>query len=129
MEALKILVVDDDMMCRQMAEFILKQGGHDVHLVQSGDGAISALERNDFALVLLDVDMPGKNGVETLKAIRKMPGRMNNVPVIFLTADASPDTVTSAASLNAAGYIKKPFLPQDLLARVDKVLISNTNFD
>lgn len=129
MEALKILVVDDDMMCRQMAEFILKQGGHQVYSVQSGDGAISALEKNDYALVLLDVDMPGKNGVETLRSIRQMDGRMKDVPVIFLTADSSTDTVKSAAMLGAAGYIKKPFHPQDLLTRVDKVLISNTSFD
>lgn len=129
MDALKILVVDDDMMCRQMAEFILKQGGHEVYSVQSGDGALSALEKNDYALVLLDVDMPGKDGVETLKSIRKLEGRMSDVPVVFLTADSSADTVKNAALLRAAGYIKKPFHPQDLLERVDKVLISNTKFD
>lgn len=129
MDALKILVVDDDMMCRQMAEFILKQGGHDVHSVQSGDGAVSALEKNDYALVLLDVDMPGKDGVETLRAIRKLDSKMSSVPVIFLTADSSADTVKNAAALGAAGYIKKPFLPQDLLARVDKVILANVKFD
>lgn len=128
MDALKILIVDDDMMSRQMAEFVLKQGGHEVYSVRSGDGAISALEKKDYALVLLDVDMPGKNGVETLSDIRNMKGRMKDVPVIFLTADSSTETVKNAAFLKAAGYIKKPFHPQDLLARVDKALISNTNF-
>lgn len=125
MIAKKILVVDDDMMSRQMAEFILKQGGYEIHQVKSGDGAISALGLGEYDLVLLDVEMPGMDGVETLKEIRQLDGKMKNVDVMFLTADGSAETVKNAAMLGAIGYIKKPFLPQDLLERVDKALIAS----
>lgn len=125
MIAKKILIVDDDMMSRQMAEFILKQGGYEIHQVKSGDGALSALGLSDYDLVLLDVEMPGMDGVQTLKEIRQLNGRMKDVDVIFLTADGTAQTVTNAAKLGAIGYIKKPFLPQELLDRVDKILIAN----
>lgn len=118
----KILVVDDDMMSRQMAEFILKKGEYDIQSVQSGNEAIAALNESDYSLVLLDVDMPEKDGIETLRDIRKMDGAMKDVPVMFLTAEDSIATIVSDATLKAAGYIKKPFLPADLLSNVSKML-------
>lgn len=123
METLEILVVDDDMMCRQMAEFILNQNGYKAFCVQSGDEALSALNNNDYALILLDVDMPGKDGFETLRDIRNMPGTKRTVPVVFLTADESGQTITNAALLNAAGLIKKPFLPGNLISKIGEVLV------
>lgn len=129
MNELEILVVDDDMMCRQMAEFILKKDGYMVSQVQSGDEALSAIKNHDFALVLLDVDMPGKDGIETLRDIRNMPEPQRDIPVVFLTADEGDHIASSAALLNATGLIKKPFTPGDLLSRIGEVLVSDKDSD
>lgn len=129
MDTLEILVVDDDMMCRQMAEFILKKGGYKTFAVQLGEEALSAIGNKDYALILLDVEMPGKDGVETLREIRNMEEKKKDVPVIFLTADESGKAAESAALLKAKGIIKKPFTPGDLLSAVEKVLSINKDSD
>lgn len=68
-------------------------------------------------LVLLDIAMPGMNGIETFKHMKEDGVE---VPVIFLTASGDEDDVVAAISLGAVNYLKKPFLPKDLLERIAK---------
>ena len=118
-----ILVVDDDDMNLKMAEFILKKDMKDlkVLLADSGLKAIDTLQREKVDLVLLDFQMPVMNGLKTLEMIRKRED-MKDVAVIFLTASSDRDTVIKAGLMGVADYIKKPFMPQDLLDRVSQAL-------
>jgi len=117
----KILVVDDDEMNLRMAEFILKQDGYEVHKVQSGMECLLFLRDETVDLVLLDVEMPIMSGIQTLE-IMKTNDELKDIPVIFLTAAADADTVIEAGKLGATDYVTKPFIPQNLLERVDKVV-------
>lgn len=93
----------------------------------SGLECLSILQNKSVDLILLDVEMPIMNGIKTLERIR-MQKEWNSIPVIFLTADASSDTVIVAGRLDAADYIRKPYLPDDILERVEKVIHRNDSF-
>ena len=71
-------------------------------------------------LFLLDVEMPVMNGIKTLEHIRE-DVTYSDIPVMFLTSDASKDTVINAGKLDAIGYVKKPYVPQELLQRIEKI--------
>lgn len=114
-----ILVVDDDAMNLKVAKFILEQKGYSVPTVSSGAECLLHLKKKKVDLILLDVEMPVMNGMKTLERIREMP-EYAKIPVMFLTADASKDTVISAGKLDVAGYVKKPYDPQELLERIEK---------
>ena len=119
----KILVVDDDDLNLKMAEFILKKDMKNVEvlLADSGMKAIDALQREKVDLVLLDFQMPVMNGLKTLEIIRKRED-MKDIKVIFLTAASDRDTVMKAGMMGVADYIKKPFMPKDLIDRVSQAL-------
>ncbi|MBR2215811.1 MAG: response regulator [Selenomonadaceae bacterium] len=117
-----ILIVDDDEMMLQMAETILhKYTKYRTLRANSGLQCIDRVQQEKIDLILLDIQMPGMNGLKTLELIRKREDG-KNLPVIFLTASSDRDTVVKAGLLKAANYIKKPFLPQDLVDRVNNVL-------
>lgn len=116
-----ILVVDDDEMNLKMAKFVLESEGYIVVTASSGMECLNTLQSKPVDLILLDVEMPVMSGIRTLEHIREMK-QFDRIPVMFLTADASEDTVVNAGMLGVAGYIKKPYMPQDLLERVEKVI-------
>ena len=117
----RILVVDDDAMNLRMAEFILKKEGYDVCKVESGMECLLFLRDDSVDLILLDIEMPIMSGLKTFEIIRENE-EMQNIPVIFLTASADSDNVMEAIKLGAAGYVTKPFLPEELLKRVSTIL-------
>ena len=106
-----ILVVDDDAMNLKRTKIIL-QRHYDILFAESGE---EALERID--MVLLDIAMPKMNGIETFEHMRE---EGIDIPVIFLTASGDEDDVLDAFNLGAVNYLKKPFIPQELLKRVAK---------
>lgn len=120
-EQKRILVVDDDAMSLRMAEFILKKTPHEILKAQSGDECISILQKETVDLLLLDVEMPQKNGIETLREIREMEG-LTDLPVIFLTGTGDMERMAEAEALGAKDFAIKPFKPQDLLDWIEKVL-------
>lgn len=111
-----ILVVDDDAMNLRRTKKILEKQ-YDVLLAESGEKALTRLGSEKVDLVLLDIEMPGMNGIETFE---RMKGKYDEIPVIFLTASGYENDVRSAIRLGAVNYLKKPFLPQDLLDRIAK---------
>ncbi len=111
-----ILVVDDDKMNLRRTQIILSKQ-YEVLLAKSGQEALNRLKNRKIDLVLLDVAMPGMDGIETFK---RMKSRYSDIPVIFLTASGEVDDVVSAIKLGAVNYLKKPFAPRDLLERVAK---------
>ena len=116
-----ILVVDDDPMNLKMASFVLKQKEYTVLTATSGMECLDRLAEAPVDLVLLDVEMPTMNGIKTFEHIRKKE-EYKEIPVMFLTADANEETVIAAGILGAAGYLKKPYMPKDLLERVENLL-------
>lgn len=116
-----ILVVDDDEMNLKIAQFILEQKGYRVMTASSGMECLTILKSRGTDLILLDVEMPVMNGIKTLEHIRENK-EFADIPVMFLTADANEDTVIAAGKLDAAGYVKKPYLPQDFLERVERII-------
>lgn len=117
----RILVVDDDNMNLKMAKFMLEQKGYTVITATSGMECLTTLMNESVDLILLDVEMPIMSGIKTLEHIREQE-EFSQIPVMFLTADANEETVKSAARLGAVGYVKKPYMPDDFLERVAKLL-------
>ena len=101
----KILVVDDEPVHLKMLETVLRDQGYSVALAGSGDAAIRATETQFYDLILLDMRMPGMDGLETLRSIRAInPG----IPTIIMTAFASVKTAVKAMKAGAYDYITKP---------------------
>ena len=113
-----ILVVDDDVINLKRTKLILDKH-YDLILAKSGQEALDKLITEDIDLVLLDIEMPGMNGIETFKRMKELR-KTSSMPVIFLTASGYEDDVMAAISLGAVNYVKKPFLPKDLLERIAK---------
>ena len=119
MDALKILVVDDEARMRKLVKDFLTNKGFSV--IEAGDGEEAVdifFAQKDISLVLLDVMMPKMDGWEVLKTIRKY----SQVPVIMLTASSEERDELQGFSLGVDEYISKPFSPKILVARVDAIL-------
>lgn len=119
---IKLLIVDDDVINIKMAEAILKKNGnYDIESVRSGAAALEVLQKREYDLVLLDIDMPDMSGIETLEMIRKSP-EWQGLKVIFLSASVFPEDMANAIRLGALDFVKKPFFPEELLERVSVAL-------
>ena len=116
-----ILVVDDDVSNLKMANHILSSEKMRVSCLKSGEAAIQFLRDNRPDLILLDVHMPGIDGFETLAAVKGNKATAD-IPVIFLTADDDSSTETRGLQAGAMDFIKKPFVPEEFLLRVRRVL-------
>lgn len=109
-----VLVVDDDPDIRTVAELALDLAGSwSVTAVDSGEAALAFVQANHPDLVLLDVMMPGLDGLQTLQALKQDPD-LASIPVIFLTAKVMPSEVDRYLSLGAIGTVAKPFDPVSL---------------
>ena len=118
----KILVIDDDEMNLQIAKMILERKlSCEVICAASGTEGIALLRRERVNLVLLDILMPDFDGIETLQEIRG-DEQIKNVPVMMLTASGDIDNIQKVGALGVKEYIKKPFMPADLIKRVEKKL-------
>lgn len=114
----KVLIVDDDAMNRKLAGMMLKKGQHETEAAKSGEEGIKALREGAFDVLLLDVEMPEKNGIETLRQIRA-EGLGEGMRVLFLTGNEESEVSDAIRELGVDGYIKKPFQPQELLGAVE----------
>ena len=118
----KILIVDDLPANLLATEALLRPLGASIVTVDSGEGALDLVLKNDFAIVLLDVQMPGMDGFETAKLMKTRPS-MQGVPIIFVTAISKEDHfATEAAAIGAVDYIFKP-INSDILKSKVKVYL------
>lgn len=115
----RILVVDDDPMVRQFVDLVLTQQGYAVSTAAASETALQALGREAFNLVLLDIRMPGMTGLDVL---RLMKARASSPKILMMTGQRDPATIRRSIETGAAGYLAKPFTPQDLVKRVRAVL-------
>ncbi len=116
----KILAVDDNSISLATIEQILQEK-YDVTPLNSGVRALQYLKKNQPDLILLDVRMASKDGVETLREIREMENG-KDIPVIMLTSQNDKHTVLESLMLGAENYILKPFDIQDLHDRIESAL-------
>jgi len=112
-----VMVVDDSLANLRVAKLALMQS-YDVFTVPSAAKMFDVLGRSAPRLILLDVDMPGVDGFEAMRALKSGPAT-RDIPVIFLTAKADPESEMEGLALGATDYISKPFVPQLLLKRVE----------
>ena len=118
-----ILVVDEDAMNLIMAEMMLKKKGYDVIKADSGQAALTLLQEEAVDMILLDVEMPGMSGTETLDAIRAR-SELAELPIAFLSASEDMEQAVANGEYAVQGFIRKPFLPQKLYESVDAFFVS-----
>ena len=109
-----IMVVDDDQDLAEMLGIVLTGSGYEVDLVNSGDQVMELFDANQPDLILLDVMLPGMDGVEVCKAVRAK----SMVPIVMLTAKGDTQDVVLGLEAGADDYIVKPFNPNELIARL-----------
>lgn len=109
-----IMVVDDDQDLAEMLGIVLTAEGYEVNLVNRGDEVIAEFESQAPDLVLLDIMLPGLDGVEVCKLIREK----SMVPIVMLTAKGETQDVVAGLEAGADDYMVKPFNPQELVARL-----------
>ncbi|MCM1087867.1 MAG: response regulator [Muribaculaceae bacterium] len=119
-EKLKILAVDDNGISLAAIEQVLKDE-FEVIPINSGLRALQYLKKEKPDLILLDVQMALKDGIETLREIRQREG-CKDIPVIMLTSLRDKDTVMESSKLGVEDYVIKPFNRKDLYDRVKRVL-------
>jgi two-component system response regulator MprA len=116
---MNVLVVDDDYAIREALDRALRANGYDVALANDGSEALRAIDDRSFDAVVLDVLMPGRNGIDVCRSLRAAG---NRVPILILTArDAVPDRVAGLEA-GADDYLVKPFALEELIARLRALL-------
>ncbi|WP_320172658.1 response regulator transcription factor [Maridesulfovibrio sp.] len=113
-----VLIVDDDAKLRELLTQYLEGYGYTVNTLPSGEGLLDEIRTKPPEIVILDIMMPGKDGLEVLRDLRPH----SNVPVIMLTAKGEDTDRIVGLELGADDYISKPFNPRELLARIKAVL-------
>lgn len=116
-----IIVLEDDPDISNLIRYHLQQDGFIVHVCSSGDKVLPAAREHAPLLFLLDIMVPGSNGLEVCRQIRESKD-LARFPVIFLTAKSSEEDKIRGLELGADDYIVKPFSPRELAARVRAVL-------
>lgn len=119
----KILVVDDDPAVSEMTGIVLRADGFDPVFCDHGDRALEIFRNEQPDVVLLDLMLPGKSGIDICREIRAESG----VPIIMLTAKSDTVDVVLGLESGADDYIPKPFKPRELIARVRARLRRNDN--
>ncbi len=117
----RILVVDDDRDIRGLAASVLLAAGYDVREAASGIEAFELLARDPCALVLLDINMPGLDGWQTLRRIRT-DARLRELPVVMFSVKAEVRDKITGLQEGATDYLPKPFGVDELVARVRAAL-------
>ncbi|WP_298908035.1 ATP-binding protein [uncultured Aliiroseovarius sp.] len=117
-----VLVVDDSKTNLKIAKVILRSLNHQVTTAESGEIAIDLMQIKQFDLVLMDVNMPGIDGLETTRRIRKGPLQMVQTPIIGLSASAFAEDIEKCLDAGMNGFLAKPLSKTDLAATLSKHL-------
>ncbi|WP_428392032.1 response regulator [Lichenicoccus sp.] len=119
---LHVLVADDNEINRRVIGKILERAGHRISLVEDGLQALDAMEGGGFDLVLMDVNMPGMNGLEATRMFRLAAAPAPHLPILALTADATAETERACLQAGMDACITKPVTPTRLVALIEAML-------
>lgn len=118
----RLLLVEDVAINQELARAVLEAAGHSVDVVDDGAAAIVAVVENTYDLVLMDVQMPGMDGLTATRMIRRLKGPSARVPIIAMTANVLPDQVSEFRAAGMDDHIGKPFERAALYASLDRWL-------
>lgn len=119
--AKSVLVVDDEPNIMLSLQYLMKQAGYQVRLARDGEEALAEVAASPPDIVLLDINIPKRNGYEVCQAIRA-DARFKNVRILMLTAKGREVEIEKGLALGADGYETKPFSTRALAARVKQML-------
>lgn len=126
-QGLRVLVAEDDACNQQVLRLMMERRGYQVHVVDNGRRALSALAETDFDLMLLDMRMPEIDGLHVVKSLRRFerdtPG-LSHLPVIAVTALAAKADRVQCMEAGVDEYLSKPFRIGELYAAIDRALRS-----
>lgn len=117
----QILIVEDKPASRELLRTVLEQQGYEVVEAENGEEALARLRESVPDLVLMDLQMPARNGYDVLKEIRK-DSRLDNLPVVAVTANAMPEDRDKVLAAGFTGYIAKPVALARLREEVNRLL-------
>jgi two-component system, OmpR family, alkaline phosphatase synthesis response regulator PhoP len=117
----KILIVDDEEDILELVRFNLAKDGYETVCAETGEKALKLADKGSFDLMVLDLMLPGLDGLEVSQKLRGNPAT-RNIPIVMLTAKGEEADVVTGLELGADDYVTKPFSPRVLLARIKAVL-------
>jgi DNA-binding response OmpR family regulator len=117
----RILVVDDEIGALTLIGIMLERGGFEVVKAKDADQALDILELETPDLAILDVMMPGMDGIELCRVLRERPGTVE-LPILILSARGDAKSVMNGMDAGADDYLPKPILHHDLVAKVRRML-------
>ncbi|HAZ29740.1 TPA: response regulator [candidate division WWE3 bacterium] len=126
MPARKLLLVEDDATLSEVYQQVLREAAFDLDTAANGNDALLFIQQNPYDLVLLDIMMPKKDGIEVLEALKFKPAKNPKVRIVLLTNLAHDPVIKKATELGASGYIiKTDIFPGDLVNKVNEYLALN----
>lgn len=116
-----ILCVDDSTLMREMVSFTLKEAGFEVQTCGDGQEALELAQRDTFAMVITDLNMPRLNGVGLIQALRQL-SPYKFTPILMLTTESAAEMKLAGKQAGATGWLVKPFQPDQLVAVAQKLM-------
>ncbi|MEI9982033.1 MAG: ATP-binding protein [Aliidongia sp.] len=123
---LHVLVAEDVLPNQVMIEIVLNKAGHEVTLVNDGAEALEAVQREEYDVVLMDLQMPILDGLEATRRIRALPGKPGRIPIVALTANVMPDEVAACHAAGMQAHLAKPLDATALIALIDRLSVRAT---
>jgi DNA-binding response OmpR family regulator len=116
-----VIFAEDNKEIASLLNFKLKKEGFNTIYFSDGDGVVEKVKEIKPNLVITDIMMPFKNGIEILKEIKSDP-EISDIPVIILTSKGKEEDIVTGLEFGASDYILKPFSPTELIARIKRIL-------
>jgi len=117
---MKILICEDNPMAMRTLSVVLEREGYDADVADDGNVGIEMLQKNNYDLLVIDIHLPYRSGLELIKFVRSDQGK--DTPVIILTAFSDNQMQRQAGELGISDYIVKPFNPVDLITKIKSIL-------
>ncbi|MCP4153321.1 MAG: response regulator [bacterium] len=114
-----ILLIDDSPTLRKLLRFYLKRKGYSSNEANNGKAGLELIERENFDLIILDMNMPVMNGLAVLEKLKVKEGF--SVPILILSADKEEESKAAGISFGASYYMTKPFKPEEVIARIEDI--------
>lgn len=119
----RILIIEDDQFLREFYQELLQEEGYFIDVAADGETALKKIQENEFNLVILDIMLPKKDGLQILKDLKITPPKSANVPIVALTNLGQDAVIRQAFELGAKGYLIKSALnPDQVLQEVKNYL-------
>lgn len=120
----RVLIVDDDVDLCSMLKLTVERAGHSAVVTADPQEAVGAMERADFDLILLDIDMPFMDGLSFARLLRESPGflRYRIVPIVMMTGKDDVGVMAESFDAGAVYHLNKPFTPREVLETIRLVL-------